>query len=652
MRREPDVSQEGLPRITPRALVLGVLTIAAVFSYSAYVGQGMRTGSYVKSQFPMTVWLPFVLWLFANVGLKRLWPRLALRRGEVLTIFVMVWVVGTLPQCGWMNYWLSLVAAPGYFATPENQWAEAVFPYVPWHIFPSTARWVMEGFWMGSPGGAELPWYGWAGMIGQWLGVSMAMVVFGLCVVTLFQRHWTEAEKLTFPLAQMPLEMTRGFDGPRRMPDIFRSYLFWMGFGVVFLTIFYNIITYFALGLPRMDVFFEHYNVQISQHLPRGIWFRVMPPVLALAYLCPLDILASLLVFYWLSVPKEWIIRRLGVSVGDEGQQLENWDILYMESYGALIFLSLWSIWLARKHLRRVWRQVSSGVGDRRDVAHYRLALAGLALSGAYIVAWGVSLGMSLPLAAGVFALMALVYFVTIKLIAATGFAYLFPNMPHLKGESFIVDLVGTANISPRDLVGFKLFTSHAFFSTFRIPAWPALPHHLRIFSLRDQPRWVVAAVLLAFPVGFLVVVGSYLDLCYDRGGFSVIGGGYGMVFFDSLANVERLTTLDLGKWGVWLWGFFEAAGIALLRARLHWFPLHPIGPAFQYTFGTWLYWFSLFLVCAVKVTLLRYGGVRAYLAGKPFFYGLAIGYASGIILSAVVDLIWFPSEAHHLHGW
>ena len=35
-----------------RALVLGVLTIAAVFSYSAYVGQGMRTGSYVKSQFP------------------------------------------------------------------------------------------------------------------------------------------------------------------------------------------------------------------------------------------------------------------------------------------------------------------------------------------------------------------------------------------------------------------------------------------------------------------------------------------------------------------------------------------------------------------------------------------------------------------------
>jgi hypothetical protein len=41
------------------------------------------------------------------------------------------------------------------------------------------------------------------------------------------------------------------------------------------------------------------------------------------------------------------------------------------------------------------------------------------------------------------------------------------------------------------------------------------------------------------------------------------------------------------------------------------------IGLAFQYTFGTRLYWFSLFLVWLVKLTLLRYGGVRAYRAGR-----------------------------------
>ena len=74
--------------------------------------------------------------------------------------------------------------------------------------------------------------------------------------------------------------------------------------------------------------------------------------------------------------------------------------------------------------------------------------------------------------------------------------------------------------------------------------------------------------------------------------------------------------------------------------------------PVFQYTYGVWLYWSGLFIVWLVKFTLLHYGGIRAYLAGKPFFYGLAIGYVIGVMLSSVVDLIWFPTEGHRVHAW
>jgi hypothetical protein len=126
---------------------------------------------------------------------------------------------------------------------------------------------------------------------------------------------------------------------------------------------------------------------------------------------------------------------------------------------------------------------------------------------------------MSLPLALLTFVLMTLVYFVTAKLIAATGFAYLFPNRPQLKGESFVVDLIGSIHLSPRSLVAFKVFTSRAFFGTLRIPAWPALTHHLRIFSLSRQPGWVVAVVLVAFPVGFVVAARETIALAYDGGG-------------------------------------------------------------------------------------------------------------------------------------
>ena len=53
-----------------------------------------------------------------------------------------------------------------------------------------------------------------------------------------------------------------------------------------------------------------------------------------------------------------------------------------------------------------------------------------------------------------------------------------------------------------------------------------------------------------------------------------------------------------------------------------------------------------------VKIILLRYGGAKAYIAGKPLFYGLAIGYVVGVIFSMIVDLIWFPAEGHSMHGW
>ena len=115
---------------------------------------------------------------------------------------------------------------------------------------------------------------------------------------------------------------------------------------------------------------------------------------------------------------------------------------------------------------------------------------------------------------------------------------------------------------------------------------------------------------------------------------------------------INSPTTASAGKWVVWLTGFFEAAGVAYLRMRFHWFPFHPVGLAFQYTIGAWLYWFSLLVVWLAKFGLLRFGGVRIYVAGKPLFYGMVVGYVLGIILARGVDRVWFPAASHWLHRW
>ena len=237
-----------------------------------------------------------------------------------------------------------------------------------------------------------------------------------------------------------------------------------------------------------------------------------------------------------------------------------------------------------------------------------------------------------------------------LQAMAASGIAYVYPNRSYLKGESFCMELIGSVYVSTEKLVPYKMFTSYAFFGGFCIPAWPAIPHHLRLFSFRLQPAWVTSAVFISFVVGFSVAVWGVIELSYADG----TGGSRSPVFFyDGIVHLlENPIAPHWGKWAIWWSGFFEAASITLLRARFHWFPIHPIGLIFQNTHATWWYGANIFAIWLIKLTLLHYGGVRAYLAGKPFFYGLGIAYVLGVILSTAVDYVWFPTAGHYVHGW
>ena len=633
-------------------MVLGVIT-AAVVTHVAILSSDGFVGGFVRSQFPMTVLMPFVLWLLVNTVLKVVWPQISLRQGELLTILCMTWVVGTIPNQGWMNYAVPLLAAPTFYATKVNLWADSFFDYLPWHVFAKPSADVIDLFWLGGGKEVQIPWEGWLLPAAHWLGASMAMVIFGICLFALFHRQWANAERLTFPLAQMPLDLTRGFDGTRRLPDLFRSGLFWIGFGVVFLSMCYNVVTYFYPGFIPIGLFISYYPVVLPEPFPLII-FRVMPLVLAVVYLCPLDILGSLLFFYLLAVIKQAAMTRTAFSAGASGHEITGDELLHLESYGALIFIAIWSLWLARRHLRFVWRLVRTGEGKPEEVSQYRVLFFGLLLSGACLVGWVIGLGASLATAFGIFVLMVLGYLTTVKMIAATGLAYLYVPIAHMKGASFITDLLGTTRLSGQSMVAMKVFTSRIFFGNIRIPAWPALPHFLRLFPQRRQLRWVAAAVLLAFPTGFLVAGWDTISFSYAVGGQQVMAVSEIERLYDDVARlVYNPSELDPGKWAVWLLGFGEAAIISLLRIRYHWFPLHPVGVAFQRERATWMYWSSLAVVFVVKWCLLKYGGQKAYRSGKLFFYGVGLGYVGGVLLSMFVDFIWFPGQRlHTVHNW
>lgn len=161
-------------------------------------------------------------------------------------------------------------------------------------------------------------------------------------------------------------------------------------------------VGYFAIGVPRIGIFDGYLTkeVNLARNVP-SFYLRILPPVVGLTYLCNLDILLSFWAFRLLAVLKEGLMARVGFAVGYAGQQAEAGEILSLESHGALVFLALWSVWIAWRHLLRVLRVAWEGRPCSGDdgLIPYRFALLGLGISTIYVAGWFMGMGLSLPLA-------------------------------------------------------------------------------------------------------------------------------------------------------------------------------------------------------------------------------------------------------------
>ena len=238
------------------------------------------------------------------------------------------------------------------------------------------------------------------------------------------------------------------------------------------------------------------------------------------------------------------------------------------------------------------------------------------------------------------------------------------PPLPvYGKGGGMVYTLIGRANLTPSEFVSLEFVNSSAFFGNTRIPAWPALPHHFKLLSGRIPQKSRIAAIaFLAFTAGLLASFLWIIYLAYTHGGqnlhtapFSGRSDSASVRIYDNMVKgilQDDPTIFDPAKTTVWILGALEAALLILLRNRLPWWPLHPIGLAFQNTSGPNIYSFSMFLTWASKSILLRIGGISLYRRAAPFFIGLPVGYVTGIAVSSLVDMIWFPTGGHWTHGW
>lgn len=212
--------------------------------------------------------------------------------------------------------------------------------------------------------------------------------------------------------------------------------------------------------------------------------------------------------------------------------------------------------------------------------------------------------------------------------------------------------LLGNEALGPQALTTLTVF--YWFNRAYRSHPMPhLLEAEVGVLKAGGSTRGLTAVLLLAAFIGGAIYCTTVLEESYQLGAAAKIRGwgalGYGNEAFTRLASWLSLTIPpDRREVGGVAVGFVFASTLSLLRQRLVGFPLHALGYALAGGFSMMWSWLSLFLAWAIKVTVLRYGGLRAWRIAVPFFFGVIVGdFVIGGIWSLIGIGLDIPVYSH-----
>jgi hypothetical protein len=638
--------------LTLRALILGLLLVLLISLGAPYSIWIVGSSEITWSVFPVGVGVPFVFLIFANALVKRLRNSWGLTPSDLVTVVAMGLVCSGIPVFV-VGYVLAVISKPYYGATPENEWASFVQPYLPDWAIPGPDGQAMRYFYEGLPSGEPVPFGAWAGPLCWWLSLLMAIYLLCFCMVVVLRRQWVENERLIFPVTEVPRLLVEESPGSS-LPSLLRSQVFWIGCSLPIGTILFNAISYFQPGFPQIPVHHET-NLQLlggTQPLVLVLYF----PVLGFMYLVGTGISFSLWVFYLLTLAESGLISWAGFTVSRPDEFVWEWQTLSWQAYGAFFSMVLWGLWAGRRHLSTVGRHVfrrCDELPDSEEMMSYTWATRSGLVSLLYILVWMWRSGMDLHVAGLYLGALVVMFIGFTRLVIQAGLHYLTPPMT---AQAFTLAVTGTA-VAPHTSVALAL--SYSCFGDVESLFMPSVAHAAKLADLCPSRRGLAIAIGVAVVVGFAVSTYFILYLCYEYGAgnlrswFFQSGAGAGGRAFDSAVRQLRDSWgPDWGKLTYFGFGGLIYSLLSFLQYRFYWWPLPPVGLTVATTWMVRRTVLSIFIAWIVKTTVLRLGGIRLYRQLRPFFIGLVVGFFIGVGLSYLIDAVWFFGKGHPiLHG-
>ena len=641
--------------MTARAFIIGLAMAVFANYWTAYSSLILHSSRADYAHLSLAMLIPFVGILVINQILNK-W---ALSPSELLTI-CSLGMIAALMQGEWLSgYFIGVISAPTYFATPENRWTDLLLDNLaPWAIVanPHAAR----GFYEGIAEGHSLPYRDWWSPLFWWGCFFVAILTINLCISVILRRQWMEHERLAYPIPTALLSLT-GVSGTQgTLKTLFRNRLFQFGFSIVFFLIGWNIISWFFVGMPPLPIL----HGPASKHLiPLGegfptFRFTISILTLVFGYFTKSDVLFSIWFFHILAIFQMGIFNRLGLSMGGSDPWGSFDPSIGWQSFGGLTIFVGWGLWMARAHLIAVFVQAFSRkrlIDDSGELLSYRAAVFLLIASIAFVTLFLRCAGFGwAPLFVFLFAT-TILYLGLARIVVESGLVFM---RGPITAQAFTWHIFGMTGMTPLSATALALtFTFFCDAKTFGMTAMAHIPRLGEAMN-RQVRRRIPPALLAASFLGFATVV---LFTLYQ--GYHVTGSyNFGVVSYngsnDGPVGIWRLTAsrIQAGTLTIdWLRLVFFGIGtgivglILYIRYLFPGFPLHPIGFTIGASGIAQNIFVSIFIVWAIKSILLRIGGLDLYNKTAPLFLGMMIGYLMGVALGVTVDAVFFPGEGHPL---
>ncbi|MEO2002958.1 MAG: DUF6785 family protein, partial [Candidatus Poribacteria bacterium] len=495
--------------VTFRAVLIGLLflpmNIYLVVQWETVWGTQYPT---TMSIFFNAIFCLFVLTL-GNHGLRRILPKLALTQGELLTTYSVLNAGIAVSGHDFSQSVFCTVGTAHWFATPENEWATVFWRHVPkWTTVQDEA--VLRPLYEGDasvydPGILRA----WTRPIVWWTAFMTIMMFVGMCINSFVRRQWIEHEKLSYPLVELPFEMTldnaSAFFGRRTL---------WLGVGIAGGIDLLNGLATVVPTLPQIPM-----RIVLTQAFVERPWNAMGPffiqwnlYAIGLAFAIPLDLLFSTWVFYFV-----WKGQRVMGSV--LGVQVPGYPFPDQQLLGGYLAIAGVLVWTGRLYFLSIFRKAALPRVDERDPTEpmsHRFALWG-AVVGTFVLSTMLyRLGMEAWFAAGFFVILFVIMFAFTRLRAEVG--------PPLLGIHYsgpiqlMVAGAGSRNVSIRSLaVAAPLWTQ-----TKEIRDDP-MPFQLESFKMAQRAgmntRRLWKAILLATAIAVPMTFVAFLQASYHYGG-------------------------------------------------------------------------------------------------------------------------------------